>query len=101
MESLAFQNVDQALIAQGHHRVPAGHHLDKSDLGIATSCPATGIIRSDAIQYADHVQGYNPIAEFPDMDDGFDMGFDYSHPHLQHLLPAPRHRPHRHGHLHG
>lgn len=78
MESLAFQNVDQALIAQGIVEFLQDTTYGKSDLGLATSCPTTGIIRSRAIQHADHIQGYPALAEYPDMDDGFDMGWDYN-----------------------
>lgn len=74
MESLFVGDpADQTAIAEAiveHLQDPA---FDKSDLNIATSCPASGVNRYRVYQHADHHNGLRSLEEFPLLDDGFDF----------------------------
>jgi hypothetical protein len=77
MESLSKLGEDQASIAgaivlflQG--QVFGFTDVGKSDLGITTDTPATGITRDRTYQFADHTSGDTALGEFASMDDGFD-----------------------------
>lgn len=92
MESLSFQNVDQARVLAGlvtHAQDPA---FSKSDLAIQLNCPDTGVLTSVAYQWADHgnifdsMSVYNKTLNGLDMDVVFDVAgtqrvFTTFHPH--------------------
>lgn len=77
-EKLAFYGVDQATIAQGivEHLQDAAY--DKSDVNIATSCPATGVLRNRVYIHSEHPNGFGALEEFPRLDTGFDYAVNYT-----------------------
>lgn len=72
MESLSNYATDQTEIARQiavHLQDPA---YSKSDINIATSTPASGVLRDRHYQHADHHRGADAIGEFAGLSDGFD-----------------------------
>lgn len=76
MESLSNYGEDQTEIARQVvvHLQDAAY--DKSDLNIATSTPATGVLRDRHYQHADHHNGLRTLQEFPALSDGFDFAIE-------------------------
>jgi hypothetical protein len=73
MQSLSFQNADQATVVAGlvaHAQDPA---FSKSDLNISINCPSTGVVTSVAYQWADHAGIFDSLATFNGTDTGLDM----------------------------
>jgi hypothetical protein len=72
-ESLRFDLVDQATIAEEiveHLQDPA---YEKSDVNIGTDCPLTGVLRDRIYLHSEHPNGWNALEEFTSLDDGFDV----------------------------
>lgn len=76
MESLSGPRTDQTAIASAivdflqAHSIYSG--IPKSELNILTSCPASGIVRDFAFQFADHQTGETALQQYPKMQNGFD-----------------------------
>lgn len=76
MDSVSFFDTDQTTIADGLvvHGQDAAY--GKSDLNIGTSTPATGITRDRHYQHAEHPNLGRALAEFSELDNGFDQSID-------------------------
>lgn len=73
MESLSNYNADQTDIASQIVLHLQDTAYGKSDLAIATSTPASGVLRDRHYQHADHHSGMRALAEFTLLEDGFDF----------------------------
>lgn len=75
-EATRFEQTDQALIAAGiveHLQDPA---YGKSDLGIGTHTPLTGVLRDRTYLHQEHGRGIDALQEFPQLDDGLDWSVE-------------------------
>ena len=77
-EGLRFHGVDQSEIAAtlvGHLQDPA---YGKSDLNLDVDMPATGVLRDRTYLHHEHLNGWDALDEFQDLDDGFDLSIAYT-----------------------
>lgn len=73
MESVSFQNADQANVLAGLVQHAQDTNFSKSDLNIVTNCPATGVVTSVAYQWADHANIFDCMNTYNGTDTGLDM----------------------------
>ncbi len=76
MESLSGPRADQTAVASSIVDFLQGHSIysgnGKSELNILPSCPASGVVRDFAFQYADHTSGETALNQYAALRDGFD-----------------------------